>query len=195
MGTQLNRLPARDRLLDSAEALFYQEGIAQTGVDDVLAKSGVSVATLYAHFGSKDGLVRATLERRLSTWRSVWGEAVEAARSDEDRLLAIFDALELYRQRHQRARWCAFLTAAMELPSPDHPARPLVEADTALLAERLHLLAMPLTGDAADADELAESILLIYNGTLGAFLRGRPEDPVLRGRSVAKAIIASARGR
>lgn len=187
MATQRNSPPARERLLDAAETLFFHEGIANTGVDDVLEYSGISVATLYAHFGSKDGLVKATLERRFAAWQSVWDETVEAASNDETRLLAVFDALELYRQRHHAARWCAFLSTATEIPAPGHSVHATVEADTTLLVERLHQLALPVAPEAAT--ELAENILLIYNGTLTAFLRGHPQDPIGYGRRLATTVI------
>jgi hypothetical protein len=44
------RAPARERLLDAAEELFYECGIAATGVDAVLRRAHVAPATLYAHF-------------------------------------------------------------------------------------------------------------------------------------------------
>lgn len=90
---QARGLVVRERLLDAAETLFYRDGIARTGVDAVLAEANVSTATLYAHFGSKDRLVAAYLLRRLDRWRRVWDDAVAAATTPEDRLLAVFDAL------------------------------------------------------------------------------------------------------
>ena len=55
---------ARERLVDTAEALFYARGITATGVDTVVREAGVSKPTLYAHFRSKDELVAAVLEAR-----------------------------------------------------------------------------------------------------------------------------------
>lgn len=189
MATQRNGTSARDRLLDSAETLFFTDGIANTGVDDVLEHSGISVATLYSHFGSKDGLLKAALERRLGIWRSIWDEAIDAASTDESRLLAIFDALELYRQRHQAAKWCAFLSTTTELPGLGSAVQTPVGDDTALLVERLQELAAPLVlGRAA---ELAADILLIYNGALTAFLRGQPHDPIGRARRIGSAVIGA----
>nr|WP_198526188.1 helix-turn-helix domain-containing protein [Cellulosimicrobium sp. MM] len=66
------RRSARDRLLDAAEALFVEHGIAATGVDAVLRRAEVSPATLYAHFPGKDHLVAAYLERRHERWRAAW---------------------------------------------------------------------------------------------------------------------------
>ena len=58
-----------DRILDSAEALFFTDGIAVTGVDRVAESAGVAIATLYKHVGSKEGLLEAVLKRRLPTIR------------------------------------------------------------------------------------------------------------------------------
>ena len=49
----------RDQLLDTALALFCRDGFHGTGVDRILAESGVAKATLYKHFRSKDELILA----------------------------------------------------------------------------------------------------------------------------------------
>lgn len=192
MGKQSTRGSARERLLNAADELFYLNGISSTGVDDVLAKAGISVATLYAHFGSKDGLLEASLQRRLETWQTYWDDAIDAAESDEERLLAVFDALDRYRQRQHNARWCAFLSTSVEVRDPNHRITELIEADTALLNQRLRLFAEAIAG--TRADELAAAILLIYNGTLASFLRGSPADPIARSRETAVVVIRSFAG-
>lgn len=192
MEIQSGRPSARQRLLDAADELFYLNGISNTGVDDVLARAEVSVATLYAQFGSKEGLLQASLQRRLETWQDYWDEAINAAESAQDRLLAVFDALKLYRERQHSTRWCAFLSTAVEIPGSDHRAAEPIKADTALLNQRLLLLSEPLAGD--QAGRLAAAILLIYNGTLASFLRGSPEDPIAHGRRTAALIIGAFTG-
>ena len=52
---------ARERLLDAANELFYEEGVHTVGIDRVIERAGVAKATLYSTFGSKDELVRAYL--------------------------------------------------------------------------------------------------------------------------------------
>ena len=58
----------RRRLLDSADALFYEGGIRATGVEVLAKRAGVTKMTLYSHFASKDDLVVAYLERRDRRW-------------------------------------------------------------------------------------------------------------------------------
>jgi len=179
----------RERLLDAAETLFYRDGVGRTAVDAILAEAGVSPATLYAHFGGKDQLVAAYLVRRLQRWRTVWDTAIAEQSSAEDRLLAVFDALHRFRADQPSTRGCAFIATAAELPG--HPALDVVAADTAHLRARLRTLAGDLA--VAQPDELAEQVLLAYDGVLSAFLRAGPGDPITRGRRLAAAAITTAR--
>jgi TetR/AcrR family transcriptional regulator, mexJK operon transcriptional repressor len=51
--------PKREVVLEAAGALFLGQGYAQTTMDQVAARAGVSKMTVYSHFGSKEGLFRA----------------------------------------------------------------------------------------------------------------------------------------
>src|SRR5881392_3961788 len=63
-------LPAKpamkDRILETADRLFYLQGIRSVGVDTIAAEIGISKRTLYNHFPSKDALIAAYLKRRFS---------------------------------------------------------------------------------------------------------------------------------
>ncbi|WP_447644109.1 TetR/AcrR family transcriptional regulator [Nocardioides zeae] len=126
-----SRASTEKKLLDAADRLLFRRGVVATPVDEVLALAGVSPATLYRAFGSKDGLLVAALERRLDDWLATWEAAVAAAPDDEGRLLAVLDALEEFRARPDGARWCAFLGSAAEhadprrrWPPPSHATPP-----------------------------------------------------------------------
>ncbi|HSP36839.1 MAG TPA: TetR/AcrR family transcriptional regulator [Frankiaceae bacterium] len=184
------RAPARERLLDAAEELFYERGIAATGVDAVLRRARVAPATLYAHFAGKDYLVAAYLQRRHELWRTIWDEALQRCGDDPDkRALSVFDALDELHRRQETTRGCAFLAAAVEVTDPQHPAHQWLAADTQLLDDRLHALAAD-TG-AADPDALAAELFLLYDGALAARARraitanGQPIPPTTRALAAA----------
>lgn len=183
-----------DRLLDAAESLFFTHGIATTSVDEVARSAGVAIATLYKHTGSKDGLLQAVLERRLRSWTEHWDAAIAAAGSPQGRLLAVFDALESFRESAGTTQWCCFLATASERTRPadprSDPVLGLVEADTRLVTERLEQLASDAALD--DPAAVASSLLLIYNGVLSSLLRGAPADPVAVARDLARTVVASA---
>lgn len=182
------RIPnARERLLDATDLLF-EEGVVGTPVDVLLKHAGVAPATMYAHFGSKDGLVAEALRRRLQQWDSIWAASIASAGTPEERLLAVFDALGDYRRNRRGARWCAFLGTAAELGQADDDLRAAIEADTGLLRSRLRELAVPVAAEGAD--ELAEQLLLVVTGALAMALRD--PDPFVhleRGRWIAAALV------
>ncbi|HTH18325.1 MAG TPA: TetR/AcrR family transcriptional regulator [Magnetospirillum sp.] len=57
----------REAILDAAKASFVDNGYAATSMDMVAAKAGVSKATIYAHFQSKDELFAAIIRRRCDS--------------------------------------------------------------------------------------------------------------------------------
>jgi AcrR family transcriptional regulator len=193
MAMQANvKTPARERLIDAAEELFYERGIAATGVDAVLRRAQVAPATLYAHFPGKDHLVAAYLQRRYERWRVLWDEVLMRCGDDPDeRALSVFDALEQFHPQHQRTtRGCGFLAAAVEVTDPDHPAHPWLVAETQLLDDRLAALAAA-TG-VADPEALAAELFLLYDGALAARTRraiaadrGRPTPAPTRALAAA----------
>jgi AcrR family transcriptional regulator len=176
---------ARDRLLDAAEDLAALQGLTATPVDVILARAGVSPATLYAHFGNKEGLMVQALERRLSRWDAIWQECVDDADTAEGRVLALFDALLRHRQALTPSRWCVFLGIAAETPERGGALEGVLEGDTRLLTDRLVQLTGPLVG-AERARSVTDQLILIYTGVLGMILRGTdPVSAVHRGRELA----------
>ncbi len=69
-------LPARERILKTAHALFYQDGLRATGIDRIIAESGVAKLTFYRHFPSKDELIRTFLEDRHQRWMAWFVDAL-----------------------------------------------------------------------------------------------------------------------
>ena len=80
----------RDHLIDTAIRLFNENGYHATGIDKILAESGVAKMTLYKHFKSKDELILAALARRDRYWRE-WFEGTLERRAEtpRGRLIAV----------------------------------------------------------------------------------------------------------
>ena len=57
--------PARKRILEAAFALFTSRGIDATTTREIAAAAEVNEVTLFRHFGTKDGLVRAAVEHSV----------------------------------------------------------------------------------------------------------------------------------
>ncbi|MEM5277819.1 helix-turn-helix domain-containing protein [Cupriavidus taiwanensis] len=133
---------ARDRILDTAARLFYQEGYRATGIDRIIAESGVAKMSLYRHFASKNALIAAFLARRHDEWMAWFRQQVETRLAERPRLDVIADALADWFERDFRG--CAFINVVAEAGDAEahqqaaaHKAR--LEAFVADIAARLGL--------------------------------------------------------
>ncbi|BBY29600.1 TetR/AcrR family transcriptional regulator [Mycolicibacterium sediminis] len=184
------RKSSEDKLLDAVDELVFTRGIETTPVDAVLARAGVSAATLYRGFRSKEALIGAALERRHGRWRQVWDDAVDRAADDRLRLLAVFDALDDFAGRPDGARWCAFLGAAAELADPPAEIADALVRDTEHMRRTLRDLAARLPCD--DPDDLAEAVLLVFSGELAMRLRDARPRRSTTGRRIAGTLVDAA---
>ena len=91
MATQQERRAAtRSRLLDAAAELFARHGIEGASVDAIAEAAERTSGALYGHFGSKEGLLTALLDRWLDEVATVTAAEVVAAPTVEERLAAIW---------------------------------------------------------------------------------------------------------
>src|ERR1700734_1331787 len=140
-------LPAKpsmkERILDTADRLFYLKGIRAIGVDTIAAEIGISKRTLYNHFPSKDALIAAYLERRFVTPRP-------SDKPPLEQILGTFDSLER-RFSAKDFRGCPFVNAVAELGTEDHAVRKVAFAFKDGRRARFRDLLKRL--DVADADD------------------------------------------
>src|ERR1700712_5504451 len=115
---------AKQRILEAADELFYNEGIHTVGIDRVIARAGVAKGSLYYSFTGKDDLVREYLTHRHGMWAERITAGIEAHVDPRDRILAVYDVLgALFAQPDYRG--CAFVNATADA-APDS-----VEAEAA----------------------------------------------------------------
>lgn len=79
----------RERLLDAARDVFLEQGYAGASVNEVVARAGGSLATLYKQFGSKEGLFTAAMERHSATAWAVLEEGQRDHQAPEQVLLEL----------------------------------------------------------------------------------------------------------
>jgi AcrR family transcriptional regulator len=115
-------LSPRDRVLRTALELFYQHGVHTVGIDRIIAESGVAKMTFYRHFPSKADLVAEYLGYMDRAWqRILQGFIGDEARPPRERLLAIFDAVEVF-TRNPSFRGCPFIKGLAEFgPERNEP--------------------------------------------------------------------------
>jgi len=141
--------PAKRRILETANRLFYDEGIRSVGIDRLISESGVTKATFYKHYGSKD---RDSSEPKIALQALI------------DQTVA--DVVS------PGFRGCAFINAATEFTDSRHAVRQIVSdhrewyAET--LSDLLKELGHPLPGDGGD------ELMLARDGVMTGGYAGDP---------------------
>lgn len=116
--TRKNSVPtrtARDRILLAADELFYREGIRATGVDKLIAASGVAKLTFYRHFASKNDLVLAYLAGRHELWIAWFVDALARHRPHTGAAWKALPPVMMEWFDQRTFHGCAFINAAVEL--------------------------------------------------------------------------------
>ena len=183
------RVPVRQRILDTASEMFYREGIRAVGVDAIIARAGVAKMSLYRNFPSKDALVTAWLEDRNALFWRRW-ERAEAMCSGDPRaqLEAILDMVAATAS-HPKWRGCPFLNTGTEFPEPEHPARAVILANKRAVYERLQALAA--AAGACDSTLLAQQLQLLIDGAYSIGQSLGPQGPAKTVASAGRALIAA----
>jgi AcrR family transcriptional regulator len=183
----------RDRILETASALFYRRGVRAVGVDLVVEEAGVAKTSLYRHFRTKDDLIAAFLHREDEDFWKCWDNTTQHHHSNAEAELEA--QLKWIGERVSRPnyRGCPQLNVAAEFPDVDHPARAVATAHKRELRRRLRDLAQRLR--AKRPDELAAQLSLLINGAFvsSQLFSADEATPILLATS--RALIASARAR
>lgn len=102
-----------DKILDTAERLFYHQGYNSTGINQVIEEADIAKASLYKHFESKTDLLIAYIDRFHKTWFEKLDERLAKESDPKQKLLAVFDHLS-ERQSFREYGGCPFVKANNE---------------------------------------------------------------------------------
>ena len=167
---------ARDRLTEAALTLFDDNGYEQTTVDDITSRAGLSRATFFRHYRSKDDVIFPDHDRLLEQVRDRLQNS-----SHSTALAAVSDAVRIvllhYLEEGELARRRYALTSAV-------PA--LRDREIVSVARYQRLFRTFITdwmGDTSEstalrAELMAASVVSAHNHVLRRWLRGESPDPV-----------------
>ena len=172
----------KERILETADRLFYLQGIRAVGVDTIAAEIGISKRTLYNHFPSKDALIAAYLTRRFRPARP-------SDQAPVAQILGTFDKLER-RFAGKDFRGCPFVNAVAELGAADQAVRKIAvafkDSRRAWFRDLLTQLGV------ADADGLATQLQLLVDGAIATDLVRNEPSAARAARDAARVLLANA---
>lgn len=182
-----NGTPRKQHLLDTAFLLFNEFGFHATGIDRILAESGVSKATLYKHFPSKDALVLAVLEKRHTDLEKIFANTL-AKKEGKEGILGLFDTLEAW-FHSESFHGCNFIRASGEYAQLAPEIYHFAAKHKNRVAELIHT---HLKKDgSANAEVISRKILQLIDGAIIAAHMHHDFQAAKRGKEMASIVLES----
>ncbi|NUW31191.1 TetR/AcrR family transcriptional regulator [Nonomuraea sp. SMC257] len=180
---------ARERVVSTADRLFYAHGVQAVGMDTVRTEAGVSLKRIYALFPSKDDLVLAVLRRRTHQWDTGVTGAVSRAGTPRDQVLAVFDFLAEW-FLEDAFRGCAFINVFGELGGDSDRIAAAVREQKASFQRRV----TELVHEAGCPGHLAPQLVLLAEGAQTTAAISRDPGTAAHARAAADTLIRHALG-
>lgn len=178
---------ARQRILETAERLFYADGVRSVGIDRIIAESEVAKMTLYNHFASKDELILEVLRYREEKFDGMFQRWMDRhEKKGMNRLEAFFAALKDW-FKSKGFRGCAFINATAELADAQH-AGSLFSAEH---KERFRQMLEEIITDTAGAKaaSVAPAIFMLVEGSIVTAVMQQSSEPADVSRDAAMALV------
>ena len=187
--TRTKKSDARQRLIETAEKLFYAEGIHSVGIDRIIAEAGVAKMTLYNHFASKDDLILAVLQYREEQVNEMFSKSIKRhVEQGMSRLESFFAALKEWFDS-KGFRGCSFINASVELADAQHPASEFSAAHKVKFHELLEEI-MTETVGAKMAGSLTPAVSLLVEGAIVTAVMEQSSNPADVAKDAALALVS-----
>ena len=184
MKTRATDSPVRQRILAAAFDLFYGQGYRATGINQVIAESGVAKASFYDHFPSKDDLLHAYLEALAGKeFEEMRGEVAKYATAREKFFAPLRSLVPWFEASDYRG--CPFQNILAEARADDARVREIARQHRENTRGLLEELAKGLISEEPelgrlDPDELAATYQLLLEGAIATAVAYRAMWPVER---------------
>ncbi|MGD8106360.1 TetR/AcrR family transcriptional regulator [Pantoea sp. FN0302] len=153
----------REKILETAERLIYQNGIHATGMDLLVRTSGVARKSIYRYFATKDDVAAAALNARDERWMQWFIMECNKGTSPQERILNMFTVLKGWFES-DGFRGCAFINTAGEVGDPDDPVRQIAKLHKQKLLDYTLELTRQLNIEQPLA--LARQLLILTEGAI-----------------------------
>ncbi|MGH9310287.1 MAG: TetR/AcrR family transcriptional regulator [Vicinamibacterales bacterium] len=169
----------REKIVQAAAAAFRAGGVAPVRLEDVMARAGLTHGGFYAHFDSKEELLREALEHASSQTVATLSKPLAAMTAD-DRLQAVIDAYLSPLHAAHPERGCPLAALGPEIARASGATQ---EALAKGVRDRLAWMRQLLPEDQQDSvsdDQIIGTLACMVGGViLARTVRGKDSTAVL----------------
>jgi len=182
----------KNELVEKALMVFYRHGFHATGMDRLVAETGISKTSMYKYFSTKEDLILATLNLRDKEFRRwLFRRMEQLGSTPRGQLIAMFDALKEWFAQ-EGFQGCMFNKAAAEYQILNDPIHIKSADHKDLLIHYISDIAQK--AGAMDPDALARRLLMLKEGATVAAQLGITGNPAMEAKAAAKILLADALG-
>jgi AcrR family transcriptional regulator len=136
----MSRADRERQMLDVAEEVFAEQGYGAVSMEEIAVRVGLSKPMLYEYFGSKEGLLLATIGRARGELRDATERAVAEAGSAEEMLYRGYLAYFRFNDAHRRS-WLVLLQEPILLGGAEGEIEAMRRQQTGLIVSLLESFA------------------------------------------------------
>ena len=118
-------------ILDAAERLFLSRGFGVTTMEDISEEADVAIGSIYAHFGSKDGVYAGLIDRALDLDKRYCDEGFDAGATPAERLVGLSEGYLRFAREHPG------YFRLFRFPPPDRPSEEAAPQPAERVAQRI----------------------------------------------------------
>jgi AcrR family transcriptional regulator len=118
-------------ILDAGEHLFLGRGFSATTMEDLSEQADVAIGSIYAHFGSKEGVYAGLIDRALELDKRYSEEGFDAGRTPMERLVGLAEGYLRFAREHPG------YFRLFRFPPPDRPEEGAALQPATRVAQRI----------------------------------------------------------
>ncbi len=158
----MSDMTTRDHIIEAADQLFYRQGFEHTSFSNIADAVQISRGNFYHHFKSKDEILDAVINVRLTNTQMMLEKWEIEGKTPEDRIRSFINIL-IANKAKIKQYGCPVGTLCTELAKLNHASQS--EANSLFTLFRTWLRRQfTLLGREVDADELAMHLLARSQG-------------------------------
>lgn len=186
----MKRSEIKDNIIETASSLFYKNGYNATGINEIIAESGIAKATLYNHFKSKEDICLAYLKYKNETFITDIKAFCTSKRKGKNQILALFDfLLSFFKDKDFNGCWC--IKTVSEIPKDNVRVRSEIKNQKnnfiSLISDLIKTNLDNLKSK--EVNSLSKKIYLLYEGAVGESHLHQDKWPIKEAKSLCSIIV------
>lgn len=186
----MKKLGVKERIVETASDLFYNQGYNQTGINQIIDEAGVAKASMYQHFRSKEDIAVAYLVGRHTMWMGKLEACVSKQKSPKNKVICVFNYLTEW-LTEVNFRGCGWQNIITDLPADHNKIKDQAIFHKNELRSWVHDQLAQVDGlTNKKAKDLGDEVVILIEGAIILSQIQKDTWPIVTAKKTCKKILA-----